>query len=114
MKIYSENLIYNVEAEYSYSNSKLFKIKMLDISEKMGGAFKFNMYEKQEVEPMDIRIKSKGLYEEKEHYKRNRYKKNVFSYEDSKDDEDLEDLNDLGDSPLNLHEVNLKEECEED
>jgi hypothetical protein len=100
---YANNLLFSVEAEYVYSNSKLFTIRFTELSEVIGGSFNFEIKEKiEEVVSKPFVEDEKDIYTDnsKEYTKSKKYS----MYDMGDDDEDYDDVDELSGS---MHEISI-------
>lgn len=111
IKDYEDNLLYSAKASFVPAQGNLFTIKFNEISEAIGGSFKFIVKEKIEV-VVKTDVKSlpeddKYLYAEEDSYKVKRGKKPTkYSMSDEKSD-DMDDYDEVDDLTGSMHEINI-------
>ncbi len=109
---YENNLLYSAKSNFVPAQGNLFTIRFPEISEALGGSFKFVVYEKVNKEvKTDPKAfndvdEDKYLYAEEDSYKVKRGKKPT-KYSMSDDKEDMDDFDDVEDLTGSMHEINI-------
>ena len=111
-QMYEDNLLYTAKADYVPAQGNLFTIKFVEVSEALGGSFKFIVKEKieQKRENKPLIDEDKYLYAEEDSYtsKSRKVKKpSKYSISDDKGDE-MDDYDEgMEDLSESMHEINI-------
>ncbi len=98
---YRNNLIFSVRSSYSVTQSCLFTIKFLNISEKIGGSFEFKVYEgRKPINTDHFEIPDEMSANSKAYNK-------SYSSEGVENEDDDDDADDVNAIINNIHEVDI-------